>query len=483
MAPLLNIDVLAIACEFLTDVSDVLSMALTSSSVHPIAIRWLLHMCPVYLRSGPSICRFHFFLFADEPARAPHIRALHIDLRWPVPAQSRDEICSLLIHILEPCEHLERLTIAFQQESLPIIAEPSFLHAMTAIPSLKSFSVRSASFDGIMLLPHFRTPLCMIGIHTQYATVGTRCPATLKEFLPCAVVNTLENLELDRFAIEPLDAQTPDDVPIPSVFSMAPYPAMRSLSVDSFRGMPLLAHLQHLFPALDGTLHINQFHMWYRISEHVAVEIRARNQRSQDSDGGASRPWQKLDRVVCEAPMFYVLGLRCPIGLAMIHCGSVENYRYAAVALRENPVPRLKLTLYHELGMFEGLFSPELAGRLTHLTLCLLYSNIYEHSTSGRSQADTAANPQFQWQDVLVCMQAPPHLVPSSGFGFGVVALIIFAHRATPLFSTGHAHHRPPASAETHAPPHRDRRERIYRQRGVVAAPSLGRVRALPPRL
>ncbi|KAI1789258.1 hypothetical protein LXA43DRAFT_1021944 [Ganoderma leucocontextum] len=79
----LNVDVVAVVCEFLPDVSDVLSLALTCSSVHLVAVSWLLRMRPVYLISGPSIRRFHSFLVADAPTRAPHVRALHIDLRWP----------------------------------------------------------------------------------------------------------------------------------------------------------------------------------------------------------------------------------------------------------------------------------------------------------------------------------------------------------------------------------------------------------------
>ncbi|PIL30074.1 hypothetical protein GSI_07783 [Ganoderma sinense ZZ0214-1] len=381
--PLLNVDVLAVACEFLTDVSDVLAMALTSSSLHPVALSWLLRMRPVYLNGSPAIRRFHLFLFADESTRAPHIRALHIDLRQPTPAQNQDEDGSLLVHILSSCKHLEHLTVAFHQFTLPIVAEPSFLHTVNAISSLQSFSVRSTSHDGISLLPSFRTPLRRLSIHTDNVTSSPRYPADLNEFLSPAVMPTLEMLELDRFAVDPLDAQVIGNHLMTPSFTMAPYAAVRSLS--------------HLFPALDGTLNLDGLHLWASANKHD--EIRAANQRVQDGDGG--RAWRKLDRVVCGAPAFYVLALRCPIRLAMIHCGSVENYHFAAVALRENPVPRLKLTLYHEPGMFAGLFSAELAERLTHLTLCVLYSKNYEYSPPGQSQN---ATPQFQWDDVFATL-------------------------------------------------------------------------------
>ncbi|PIL30091.1 hypothetical protein GSI_07767 [Ganoderma sinense ZZ0214-1] len=346
-------------------------------------------MRPVYLNNGTSIRRFHVFLFADEPARAPHIRALHIDLRQPTPAQNHDEDCSLLVHILASCKHLEHLTIAFHQFTLPIVAEPSFLHTVNAISSLQSLSVRSTSYDGISLLPSFRIPLRSLSIDANNVTYSPRYPANLKEFLPHAVVLTLETLELDRFAVDSPDTQVIGNHLMPLTFTMAPYTAVRSLSVASFRGRPLLDHLQHLFPALEGTLDIGWLNFWTFENRHD--DIRTTNQRIQDGDGG--RAWRKLDRVVCEAPAFYVLALRCPIRLAMIYCGPVEHYHYVAVALRENPVPRLKLTLYHQPGMFAGLFSTELAGRLTHLTLCVLYSKNYEYSPPGQSKN---ATPQFR---------------------------------------------------------------------------------------
>ncbi|KAM5543688.1 hypothetical protein V8D89_002939 [Ganoderma adspersum] len=246
-------------------------------------------MHPVYPKAGLSIRGFH--LFANQLARAPRVRALPIDLRWRGPAQVQGEDCSLPLHILD------------SSSLRPIIVDPSFLNAMTAIPSLKSFDeIYPASEDSI----------------------------------PRSVTHTLEKLELDRFVVDPLDVPARANLLVPPASSMAPYPAVRSLTVGNFRGKPLLDHLHHLFPALDGILHVGALHLWSL--GDVYVETRAANQRLQDSDGGGSpsRPWKKLDRVVCEAPILYILGMRCPIGPAMIHCGTVENYRYAALALREN---------------------------------------------------------------------------------------------------------------------------------------------------
>ncbi|KAI1789254.1 hypothetical protein LXA43DRAFT_1021914 [Ganoderma leucocontextum] len=403
-APRLNVDVLAIVCEFLTDVSDVLSIALTCSSVHLVAVGWLLRMRPVYLKSDPSIRRFHSFLFADAPARAPHVCALDINLRWPI------DDCSLLVEIFASCQHLKHLTVAFEQASLHIIMDPRFIHAITTIPNLRSFSLHSQSTNALGLLPRLVcTPLRKVGIHCGNVDVSARFPSALELSLPRILVPTLEKLELDRFAVDSHDPQAPPNLPLSSVFGMSvfdmtPYPAVRSLSVGSFKGRPLLDHLQHLFPAVDGTLHVGGLDI--RSGEDTYADIRAANQHTQESDGDGSalRTWKKLDRIVCDAAMFYVLGLRCPIRLAMIHCGAVEKHRFAADALRENPVPRLKLTLYHESGMFDGFFSPELEGALTHLTLCLLYSNDYGYTPPHPSQSDanTAAAPPLRWDDVLV---------------------------------------------------------------------------------
>ncbi|KAM5543667.1 hypothetical protein V8D89_002918 [Ganoderma adspersum] len=372
----LNIDVLTIVCEFLADVSDLLSVSLTCSSVHVVAVRWLLLTRPVWLKSGSSIHRFHSFLFADAPVRAPYVRIVHIDLTWPQP-QADDG--TLLLSILTSCKGLQHLTIAFRYEAFSIVVNPHFLQTIAAIPSLRSFTVRSQSIDALAVLPQFHAPVRMLGIHSSNIPAAARYPAFLEQCIPRAVVQTLEELQLDQFTIELDDnVQALANVILPSVLDVAPYPAVRSLSVGSLDGRPLLELLQHLFPALDATLRLSGLHI--RRDEAVYASIRTANQHSQQrAADGSSRAWKRLDCIVCNAPMLYVLGLRCPIRLAMIEFGLLrEHGRYVADALRENPVPRLKLSTSHHLGSaFGELFSSELSETLTHLTLCLLYSNDY----------------------------------------------------------------------------------------------------------
>ena len=74
----LNLDILQSAIEFVNKRSDVLTLSLLSSSVHPMAIRRLLRMGPIKLHSEALIRGFHAFLYADPASRGPHVRTLDI---------------------------------------------------------------------------------------------------------------------------------------------------------------------------------------------------------------------------------------------------------------------------------------------------------------------------------------------------------------------------------------------------------------------
>ncbi|PIL28003.1 hypothetical protein GSI_09854 [Ganoderma sinense ZZ0214-1] len=144
--------------------------------------------------------------------------------------------------------------------------------------------------------------------------------------------------------------------------TLARYPVVRSFSAISLIGALLLDRLwQHLFPALDGTLSLGDFDTGTsRCSEDA---IRAANRCAQDA--GPERAWNKLDRVICDAQMLYVLALRCPVRLAMIDKGSAGAVHYAAHAP-------------------------------SHLTLCL----VYNRKDSWRTPGDAADLAQLQWDDL-----------------------------------------------------------------------------------
>ncbi|PIL29923.1 hypothetical protein GSI_07833 [Ganoderma sinense ZZ0214-1] len=224
-------------------------------------------------------------------------------------------------------------------------------------------------------------------------------PTTLEGFLP-RLSQTLEELELLYFQF--CLRCTADGVPeSPNFFrDHTQYPAVRSLTIYRFDGPPLLDRLQYLFPALDGTLHVMSDS---QINPHAREAIRAANRRAQG--GSPSHAWKKLDRVVCGPGMLHTLALRCPIRHVMLEQAHGDNdektLRYAAAAdtLRENPVQRLKLTLACGRGMFDGIFTQELAGTLTHLTLCLVHDNFHT-----RTESDTAAATQPLWDFLLSAM-------------------------------------------------------------------------------
>ncbi|KAI1787979.1 hypothetical protein LXA43DRAFT_673278 [Ganoderma leucocontextum] len=399
----LNVDVLAYICDFLTDVSHILSFALTCSALHPIAIRHLLSMRPVYLTGSASIHQFHSFVFADKLARAQHIRALEIGTRprlRRLPEATPADDDSLLIDILNLCPRLERISVVLRVRRTDDLR---ISDVIAAIQSLRSLSVHGKLADTVAFFHQIRAPLRMLGIHCRKPRGGHWSPAALEKFLP-RFASTLEELELNTFQSGKI--QTLGNIPTPSrsVFSMTQYPAVRSFSATAFGEMPLLDHLQHLFPALDGTLSLSTFGIWTNEDEFAGV--RAANQRAQESerDSPPSRAWKKLDRVVCNVFMFYVLGLRCPVRLVMLDSGSAYRKRYIVAALRENPVPRLKLSLRlsHGLGVFEGLFPPELGGTLTHLTL------FCEDDQYARSQgdADAATIARRRWDDLVDKMRS-----------------------------------------------------------------------------
>ncbi len=404
----LDVDVLSVVCEFLSDVSDVVSMTLICSSIHPIAMGWLLRMRPVFVRSGPSIRRFHSFLFHDTPARAPHVRVVQIDLRWPGMPQDQVDDLSLLLDILNVCKHIEHITVAFEQLSQHMVEDPRIVQAIAAISSLRSLSVWSASVTTLALLHQISAPLRTVIIYCHSQSLRFWYPAALEPFLP-RVARTLEKFEVGRFGVDTVVILAGSHVSSPPTVSLSKYPAVRSLSVQSFRGKPLLEDLQHLFPVIEGTLSLGSLDV--QCKEATYDHIRATNQRAQERDGSGrslSRAWKRLDRIICDAQMLYVLGLRCPIRLAMIDFGPVYKHgRYVADALRENPVPRLKLTLEHNFDDFGGLCSPELAETLTHLTLCLLYTTDYGITPRDRH---AGAAPQLKWDDVLASNESrDPH--------------------------------------------------------------------------
>ncbi|PIL28538.1 hypothetical protein GSI_08579 [Ganoderma sinense ZZ0214-1] len=392
----LNVDILEVISEFLTEVPDVLSFSLTSILVHQIAIRRLLSMRPIFLsRNAESLYRFHSFVFADAPARAPYVRALDIESGSSCLdlAPGQPDSTPLLLEILSSCPNIRSVIIVLGENKPDGLAyDLDIAHAIAALPRLRSLTLFSSDMSRAVLLHDLRAALRTLSLWGYTEDIRIYHPAALETFLPRIAPN-LEKLEIGEFTVDPEEIQAWGIAPTP-VFTLIRYPTVRSLSFQLF-GEPLLDHLQHLFPALDGTLSFLPLHSHDNALLERCVAIRAANQRAQESS--RSRPWKKLDRIVCEPPMLYLLGLRCPVKHVILGAMDVPLEPYAVDALRENPVPRLKLTLRLQSPAFASLCTPELAETLTHLNLRLVYP--FQTLLEPENPAETPGPPL--WQDVL----------------------------------------------------------------------------------
>ncbi|KAM5543669.1 hypothetical protein V8D89_002920 [Ganoderma adspersum] len=342
----LNNDVLMIVCKFLVDSSDVLSFALVCSSLRPVAIERLIGMAQISLTTSDSVDKFHTFLFADARTRARHVHALNIvaDQLMARTHQAR------LIEILTSCQGLTDISITIVN-----LIPTDIVRTIISLRSLRSVSIYGSFESLVVMLAYECCPsLRKLAIYFPPAD-GTQVwsPRTMKRLLP-RFPATIQELKFGNFAVDQDDLQIANPIPPSSASDIKQYAGVRSLYVDRFVGLPLLGHLQHVFPALDD------------VPDNEYAGLRDMNQRAQDGEGGAlhARSWKKLDRLVCNAPMLYVLGLRCPVRLLTLDRCPVRVLRYVADAIRENPVPRLKLELLlgDELRGIDTLCSPELAG-------------------------------------------------------------------------------------------------------------------------
>ena len=339
--------------------------------------------------------KFHSFLFADAPARTPYVRVLEIE-RGP----SRDSLIPdlppdstpLLIEILTSCLNLRSVTIVLNDnEPEGLICDLDVARTIAALPNLRSLTLFCSNMCRPVLLNELRIPLRALSLWGYDKEVHFYHPATLETVLPRLATN-LEKLEIGGFVVDPEELLECGLAPT-SVFALTQYPTVRSLFLLLY-GAPVLDHLQYLFPALDGTLAFKspQFPVNNPLETHTA--IRTANHRMQESS--SSRPWRQLHRIACQPLMLYLLALRCPIKHVLLDAMGVPLGPYAVDALRENPVPHLKLTIRHEFPAFDYLFTPELAGTLTHLTLILEY----HFETLHDNPANTPGPPLLQ--DVLV---------------------------------------------------------------------------------
>ncbi|PIL28566.1 hypothetical protein GSI_08607 [Ganoderma sinense ZZ0214-1] len=245
------------------------------------------------------------------------------------------------VEILKSCPNIRSVKINLVHEDpARLNCDLEIARAIAALPRLRSLTLVSSTTSKEVLLRELCAPLRTFALWGRTKEKRVYHPAALEAFLP-GVASNLEKLEIGEFAVDPEQIQT-WGVASTSVFTLTQYPTVRSLSLLLY-GAPLLDHLQHLFPALDGTLYFrpDPFRDNVPLAHHASV--RAANQCTQECS--RSQPWKKLDRIVCEPLMLYLLGLRCPVRHATLDARDISLEPYAVDALRENPVPRLKLSL------------------------------------------------------------------------------------------------------------------------------------------
>ena len=407
-APRLDLDAFSIVCSFLADVADFLSVSLSCSSLRPIAMASLLRTHCIDLKDDVAVRKFHFFLFADAPARTPHVRAFRIVVGKrgtdkPAELSFPGHAVLLIVNILTSCPHVEAITLLLDNSLLSHKHNPPVVRAIADMQSLRSLRIQGESDDAHTLLRGIQSRLRKLDIQFHSSRNRSRfwTPCALEDVLPRLAL-TLEDLEITGLVVDPEGVQHMLRVTMPPLSTMTQYAAVRSLTVGYFLGKPFLDQLRYLFPALDGTLALNAFNMLQTTSEDVYADIRATNWLAQETyaSGPCCRGWRSLDRVICPVPMFYMLGLRCPIRLVQIYQCTFDTMHYAIDALRENPVPRLVLSipLREELRGLDTLFSPELAGSLTHLTLRL----VYEHEDGSRTDHEAKIVASLPWSHFLV---------------------------------------------------------------------------------
>ena len=368
--PRLNFDTLRLICNSLTNVSDVLSFALTCSTLKNDAFQRRLQMAPIILSNPEAVNKFFNFIFVDATARAPHIYGLKLpDLPYttervisllhgvelPDPHHNVEAdnspphpINDRLVALLEGAIHLKYLSLS------TTVLEGPLLATVAKVSTLRELFLCGRYHRGpfLKLLTSLRAPLRHLHIE-EYITGDITAGflhSSLSHFAP-----TLEILELTDF---PLDI-SPSSVTIQ-------FPAMRSLKAELVYGFEGLGLLLHLFPNLDDTLVIKAL----AANDNDFPDFRQRSREAQ-----RAHTWPSLDRVVCSAKGAFLLALQCPIRRMDLEgpISRQEDKQYLVEVLRHNSPRRLsfRLEVFRGLDTLDGLFPAEGADTLTHLVLCL----------------------------------------------------------------------------------------------------------------
>ena len=353
--PLLNFDVLRQVCNYLINVSDVLSFAVTCSSLTEDAFRRRLSMSPINLSNDESIKIFHTFIFSNELARAPYIYGLKLPGPYDFGVQIRDHpfIDDRLVALL-------RAAVRIQYLYFPTSTSDSVFASVVEVTTLRELHAICNSFQSNfpVNLTALRSPIRSLFMGGVKPITGNISASQLHRDL-CHFAPTLEALELDHFELDL----------IPSSITTQ-FTAVRSLKVNDFVfDFNALAVLLRLFPNLDTTLDLGLFAA--NLAEEDYPTLRERCKEAQ-----TAHAWPGLDRLSCDAVMAFVLALRCPVrrmDIQMTHLKyfDIDENRYLVDALHHNCPTHLHLSLSFTYGLsvLDGLLPFEVAHRLTHLVI------------------------------------------------------------------------------------------------------------------
>ncbi|PIL31130.1 hypothetical protein GSI_05826 [Ganoderma sinense ZZ0214-1] len=376
--PRLNFDVLRSICNELTEVSDVLSFALTCSTLRKGALQRRLRMSSVFLSGPDSVQRFHKFIFADPTSRAPYIYGLTLYPHSNYAPNGDPHFQKCLVAILEAAVRLEHL-------DFPTTIGHSVCSAVTKMTTLRELAVVSDanSYDPHNpeplsdLLTALRSPLQYLGI-AGYES-GQISASFLHYHLP-HFASTLESLRLGDFSFN-----------IISFAVTTPFTAMRSLHLSSMHQAEFyrLDVLLRLFPNLDDTLVLKGY------SPSI---YRYPLSREQSKEVQRDYTWPGLYRVTYSVALAFMMALRCPIRSMVIYGSVREEAQYLTEVLRDNCPQQLLLPIalfgHDHLQVLDELFPPEAGDRLMHLVL------FFEVDVNRRRQAWGQYN-NFSWDQFM----------------------------------------------------------------------------------
>ena len=380
--PALNLDVFGLVCAFLTEYPDFLSLSLTCSVLHPLAIRNMLRSRPVFLQDVNAIIKFHDFIFADAAARLPHLVALKVDASTSKPDQADpecgDRAIEALFVILRHASSLVSLDLLSSANGRPLghLDDPRVAAAVGELTALRELTIGGqaevADFIGAV-----RAPLTKLTLRFTRLLGGveewslTSLGAALSN-----VTHSLESLTITQTRVR-LDGGSPGSVP--TALTGVQFHALQSLTLDHLVFLPHLPLLLDLFPNLDGTLHLTPY--LYDVPDAVDYDTLLETTRERNSKAQEQRCWKRLARLVCDVETLFVLNLKCPVGLTVVldlaYKPDADPGRHESLvsSLRDHPPTRLNLQLVLSgQPSLSGMIPPEAGATLTHLTLCVEYS-------------------------------------------------------------------------------------------------------------